>query len=279
MHVVAVLITAAALASPAPSAAPASSAPAPAPSATEPSAPLPKVTIPPHGAAFISTLPAAANVWLDGTYVGQTPLYVDGLDPGSHSLTVSRATWKPVSLDVFVEIGRVATVSVVLTRALGAHSLPSNATGSVTVRGGPPGAAVFVDGVKVGKLPLEAHKLAPGHHIVSVVGARPVHFLRDVEVYPDAVSVVTLAPGLATTGSDADDTTLAPVYAYVPAANVTVARDVVTIHYHGTEVECAIGSRAYTINGRESTLAVPPALVGGKVFLPVSLLKRIASQR
>lgn len=251
-------------------------APSPSPSANRP-APQPKGTIPPHGAAFITTLPPAANVWIDGAYVGQTPLYVDELDPGRHTLLVSRTAWRPLSGEVSIEVGRVSTVSFVLTRSPTALRPRAGATamGKLNIRGGPSGAIVFVDGAKIGKLPMGPFKLPSGHHILELVTPPAGSFLRDVEIYPDAQSVISLSKNPSGAGSGADDTLLAPLDGYIPASGVSVAGDAITIHYRGVEAECEIGSRTYTLNGRSGALVVPPAIVGGKIYLPVSLLKRI----
>jgi hypothetical protein len=47
------------------------------------------------------------------------------------------------------------------------------------------------------------------------------------------------------------------------------------VHYQNVELECAIGSRTFTLNGKAGTLDVAPALVGDRVFVPRSLLQRI----
>jgi hypothetical protein len=71
---------------------------------------------------------------------------------------------------------------------------------------------------------------------------------------------------------------LAALVDYVPASDFRVSGDEITIHYKGIELECAVGSRTYVFNGRPGTLNVAPAMVGGKPYLPLSLLNRIATQ-
>lgn len=230
---------------------------------------------PPHGAAFVSSLPTQAEVWVDGTYGGRTPLYVDALRPGQHSFTVVRSGWAPASIATQIDIGRIATVSFVLQR-VGATVHPAG-EGQLSVRGGEPGWKVAVDGKGAGSLPMQPLTLKAGTHIVTVRGMHGERFVRAVEVFPQTTTVVMERSGPATdTVATGDDTTLAPIDAYVPGSDVVVAGATVAIHHQGVEVECTIGSRDYVFNGRAERMSVAPALVGGKVLLPLSLLKKIA---
>src|SRR5579864_5601327 len=68
-----------------------------------------------HGSMYLSTLPPGATVWMDGNYMGETPLFVDGLDSGRHHITLTRSGWQPQSTAADVTVGQVTTVSAVLT--------------------------------------------------------------------------------------------------------------------------------------------------------------------
>ena len=68
---------------------------------------------------------------------------------------------------------------------------------------------------------------------------------------------------------------LAALQDYVPTSDFTVSGDEIAIHHNGIELECAVGSRSYVLNGKPGTLSVAPAMVGDKPYLPLSLLNRI----
>src|ERR1700731_1864019 len=78
--------------------------------------PAPAATLAPHGGAYITSLPSAAEVWMDGTYLGRTPAFVDDLLPGHHALTVSRAGWNVQTAGVDVNVGQTTPISLVLQR-------------------------------------------------------------------------------------------------------------------------------------------------------------------
>jgi hypothetical protein len=229
-----------------------------------------------HGSVFVTTLPPGATVWLDGTYMGETPLYVDGLDGGRHSMTLTRAGWQPQSTGIEVTVGRVTTVSAVLTANLPmSHVMASNARGVLSVRGAN-GAKVFVDGVALQE-PYEAQSVKSGDHILLIVRGKD-RDRRSIRVYPGTTTTVSLGPrGVLTTGDEAEDM-LAALADYVPTNDFTVSGDEITVHYKGVELECAVGSRTYFLNGKPGTLSVAPAMLGDKPYLPMSLLTRIASQ-
>ncbi|HEY7980972.1 MAG TPA: PEGA domain-containing protein [Candidatus Eremiobacteraceae bacterium] len=240
--------------------------------------PTPAATFAPHGGAYITSLPSGAEVWMDGVYLGRTPAYVDDLLPGHHSLTVSRAGWNVQTAGVDVNVGQTTPISLVLQRiAPGAgQSDASKSPGLLSVRGAA-GDTVYIDGVRAGSLPIDAKSVQGGFHIVTVTGKSTGRLTRVVDVFPDTLSVISVAAvQSAIAGGGAADDVLASLAAYLPGANVVIARDVVAIHGRGLELQCSIGSRDYTLNGKPGTFTIAPALVGGKVYLPLSLLQHLA---
>jgi len=230
----------------------------------------------------VTTLPAGASVWLDGTYLGQTPVYVDDLLPGQHGVTISRTGWLPETATFDVVVSRVTPVSIIMRRALqGDQPAQLKGQGALSIRGDAPGARVYIDGVAIGQLPVESRSVQAGYHIVTLepAGKGQAKTTRIVDVFPDTTTVVEIVGPLpvAVQPNPADDI-LEPLDSVVPADSVVIAGDDVTIHFRGAEVQCAIGSRTYTFNGKAGTLAIPPALVGGKVYLPLSLLRRLAGK-
>jgi hypothetical protein len=218
---------------------------------------------------------------MDGVYLGRTPAFVDDLLPGHHALTISRAGWSVQTAGVDVNVGQTTPISLVLQRiALGpGQSDASKASGLLSVRG-TTGDTVFIDGARAGSLPIDAKSVQGGFHIVTVAGKNAERLTRVVDVFPDTLSVISVAAVQSgTAGGGAPDDVLASLSTYLPGANVVIARDVIAIHGRGLELQCSIGSRDYTLNGKPGTFTIAPALVGGKVYLPLSLLQHLATNQ
>ena len=130
----------------------------------------------------------------DGAYVGRTPAFVDLLSAGKHTIVVTRTGWEAQSATIQVSIGQVVQVSLVLPHTSGTANT-SHDFGELVVRGSPAGAAVYVDGKKLGVIPLNATKIAAGYHIVSVVGKPDERSTRDVNVYPDTTTTISITAG------------------------------------------------------------------------------------
>lgn len=244
--------------------------------AIAPAPPQPVPTFPPHGGAYLTSLPANASAWLDGVYVGSTPVYVDDVLPGHHSVTLSAAGWQPQTAQFDVAAGRIEPVSIIMQRNAGDNA--SKGQGALAVAGAPTGSRVFLDGTAL-ETPSLPHPTGAGYHIVTLQppGAKTARSMRVVDVFPGATTTISFAPP-SNAGVAPEDDVLEPVDAAVPGAAIAMAGSDVIIHFKGVEVECTIGSRAYTFNGKQETMSISPALVGGKVYLPRSLLARIGGQ-
>ncbi|HLW84689.1 MAG TPA: serine/threonine-protein kinase [Candidatus Sulfotelmatobacter sp.] len=112
------------------------------------------------GQMTVDSTPQGAQVRLDGatdpTWV--TPLAVSSLDPGSHSITVSKAGYVTDSRTVKVVSGSKAGVIVHLVQLMATLSATSN----------PPGANIYVDGKDMGKLTPAQVSVDKGQHIVLI---------------------------------------------------------------------------------------------------------------
>ncbi|MDP9106421.1 MAG: PEGA domain-containing protein, partial [Candidatus Eremiobacteraeota bacterium] len=56
----------------------------------------------PTGSLYVTTLPTGADVWIDGTYVGRSPLVLGALAAGHHTVGLTKTGWDPLQLDVSV---------------------------------------------------------------------------------------------------------------------------------------------------------------------------------
>jgi hypothetical protein len=244
------------------------------PSAQPSATSAPRTQVPSHGGAFVTSLPLGADIWIDGAYLGRTPAFVDLLSSGKHSIVVTRTGWAAQAATIQVDIGQVIPVSLVLQRTMTALS-SNHDFGTLDVRGSPAGASVFVDGLKVGVVPATRAKISAGYHIVSLVAKPAERALRDVNVYPDTTTTVSITAG--ESGGPAGDI-LEPVSSYIPAGNVTVSGSQIGIKYHGSDLRCTLGSRSYTLNGKEGLLPMAPTMLGGKLYLPQSLLQHLTGK-
>jgi hypothetical protein len=229
----------------------------------------------------VTSLPGTASAWLDGTFIGSTPVFVDDLLPGRHSLTLSSAGWQPQTTSFDVSIGHITPVSVIMARVANAQNSQANkGQGTLAVTGAAPGSKVYVDGIGIGSIPVDPRQVGAGYHIVTLEtpGKNATKLTRIVNVFPNVVTAVVFAEPSTSSALDPPDDILEPVDSVVASNAVVVSGNDVTIHFRGNEIECAIGSRTYKFNGRAGTLRVSPALIGGRVYLPVSLLQRLAGK-
>jgi general secretion pathway protein A len=145
---------------------------------------------PPRGEIEISTNPPGAEVLIDGTSYGPSPLRAR-FDAGQHSFLVRQAGRQPVRGSLTVQDGAVATRTVDLPPAV-----PAPPRMNVEVASNPPKATVYADGTPMtGETPTSFH-LAPGHHtlIIFVTGYRPIR--REIDI-PETGTVTvneTLSP-------------------------------------------------------------------------------------
>ena len=226
-----------------------------------------------HGAAFVTTLPLGAEIWVDGAYLGRTPSFVDLLDVGKHSIVVSRTGWAAQSATLQIEAGQTALLTLTLAHT-GAG--PSHGTGTLEVRGSPAGATVYLDGTKIGTVPASATRVSAGYHIITIVGKPAERTTRDVTVFPETTTTVSITAGQPE-GPAGD--ILQPAASYVPASAIAISGSAVVIKLRGEELHCSLGSRSYMLNGKEGLLSAAPAMLGGKLYLPQSLLEHIAGGR
>jgi serine/threonine-protein kinase len=113
----------------------------------------------PMGGLRVETQPAGASVWLDGVEVGQAPLTLAKVPPGSHTVRVALPGFAPAQLGFeVVEDARTAPLKFALDAV----------SGTLRVRSEPNGASVRLDGKPSGTTPLEGLLVSPGLHEVRL---------------------------------------------------------------------------------------------------------------
>jgi TonB family protein len=168
--------------------------PVPSPSieATTVSTPPPARTPPPvtKGVVRVESTPAGANVTVDGTARGTTPVDVHDLPLSAHEVKLELEGYAPTTESVMITAESPRTV---VTRTL---TRTAPATGTVDVSSTPAGAMVRVDGTSIGLTPLRGHKLNVGSHRVeiSAEGYETASATARVKENTAAVVELTLRP-------------------------------------------------------------------------------------
>ena len=122
------------------------------------------------GSIEVSSTPGGSAVFLDGKYMGQTPMgsYFDltSVTEGSHAIRVTHPDYQDFSQTVYVKGGSVMTLNAQLTP--NAPSPTPDTTGQVVVSSTPSGAEVYLDDVFRGITPVTLSGIAAGSHTVTV---------------------------------------------------------------------------------------------------------------
>jgi len=113
---------------------------------------------PAFGYLTIESSPAWAKVYVDGSYIGRTPIRDYKLSVGEHKIEIKKEDYRDYSTTVTIEPGKTATVSANLAQK----------TGMLKITSEPSGAKVYVDGSYKGTAPLTL-TLTPGTYEVKVV--------------------------------------------------------------------------------------------------------------
>jgi hypothetical protein len=225
----------------------------------------------PSGGIYVTTLPAGANLWVDGTYVGGTPVLVDALAPGHHSLTITKSGWIVQEVDVTVTPGSVAMSSTRLQP--GPQTFAGAATGTVDVRGAPSGPSLSLDGGP----PLDAagagrQALAAGPHHVTLTTPRG-KTTRSFTILPGMTTLVVLHEEAS---GDARRAVLAPAADYLPTDDIFVEGKKIVLRYGGHVVVAHFGDATFRYDGNAVEYDSMPETIGSKLYMPLALLEKLA---
>ncbi len=155
-----------------------------------------KVAAPITGSLDVQSTPSGANVYVDGTYKGVTPLVVPGLSEGSHQVKLVRNGYSDYTRIATVTAGKTTVFSVTLPPT-------PPVTGSLDVRSTPSGASIYIGGAYKGVTPLVVSGLSEGSHQVKLVRNGYSDYTRIATVTAGKTTVfsATLLPPPPVTGS------------------------------------------------------------------------------
>lgn len=214
----------------------------------------------PFGGLYVTSLPSGADVWVDGSYIGRTPLLIDGLREGKHAVTVTKAGWKVEEVDQNIAAGVTtpATVQLEPIKPLRSH-------GEIALHGLDRAAKISVDGGPWRDLDSEFDAAVGTHHLV--VREPQAKFERMILVYPDQATHVLFAMP-----ADTHSAVVAPVSDYLPGSAAKVTGDRVVVRWGGHTAIGRLGDARFLVDKRDVVYDAPAGMVRGRLYLPLDLI-------
>jgi alpha-tubulin suppressor-like RCC1 family protein len=112
----------------------------------------------------ITSTPEGAEVLLDGTKIGTTPLTKNDVTPGTHTLRLTLVGYSDYSTMLApMQAGGEQTVHPTLSKTGGAST-----AAILTVASAPSGAKVLLDDISIGTTPITQRTVTPGSHVVRL---------------------------------------------------------------------------------------------------------------
>ncbi|AEH51704.1 PEGA domain-containing protein [Pseudothermotoga thermarum] len=124
----------------------------------------------------VRSTPTEAQVFLDGVFIGLTPLQTE-VTPGQHTLLITKEGYTPFQQTFTIVAGETRIFNVTLTRA----------TATLRIFTNPTGAQIYIDGRYVGT--------APSNGLSVTVDAGTRTITARLPDYEDAMTTVTINPG------------------------------------------------------------------------------------
>ncbi|KQC06346.1 MAG: hypothetical protein APR55_04960 [Methanolinea sp. SDB] len=147
----------------------------------------PLITPTTTGSVIVTSRPEGATVYLDGQFLGITPVIESGIEPGVHAILVEKDGYEPRDSGVTVRVGRSSSVSARLVPLFGV----------IDVRSVPSGASILLDGTFAGSTPGLIDGVIPGTHVVTITkeGYNPADVTAYVSAGGRTLVYKRLAPG------------------------------------------------------------------------------------
>jgi PEGA domain len=222
----------------------------------------------PTGSLYVTTLPSGADVWIDGTYAGRSPLVLGGLAAGRHTVSLTKTGWNPLQLEVAVIASQTTLSSTKLEPARSGGFKPP---GSIAIHGVQPDAA-FVDGIVATPAKDGTYPVPAGTHELAV---RTAHgrITRTVTVWPQTRTDVVIQSEI----QPPRPSVIAPAEDYVPRSAIRLAGEKIVIRYGGHELIGHLGVTSYRLDGKNVDYAEAPTMIGPRLYLPLDLLNTLSS--
>jgi hypothetical protein len=224
------------------------------------------------GGLYVTALPVGSDVWIDGTYVGRSPVLLDALLAGRHSLSIAHTGWLVAEVDVTVPPGGIAMSS---TRLLaGPRAFGSNAAaGDVVLRDVPPGAALTLDGAPLDAAVGRPVALAAGEHRLGMTAGK-IRSTRPFTVLPDTTTALVLHAERAV--AEVRSGVVAPADDYVGSDAYRIDGRRIVVKTSGHVVVARFGETSVRYDGATISYDAAPTMIGGKLCMPLALLEKLS---
>jgi len=130
------------------------------------------------GTLSIDSYPQNCEVYLNGEYVGVTPLE-KSVKIGKYTLEVKKEGYEDYKKEVTIERGKETVIIANLEIS----------TGSLIVKTDPDGATVFVDGKNYGLTPIEIKDLAIGEHEIVISKEGYAQIIKKIDIRKETVTI------------------------------------------------------------------------------------------
>jgi hypothetical protein len=159
---------------------------------------------PAFGSIRVTSDPAGANVYLDNSIRGVTPVTLEGVSNGPHTVLIRHDGYRDYSEDLTVMAGQNTVSRVLVPRAaigtsatssggtvavtgtpVTVQPTPAALTGSLSVTTTPPDAIVYIDGQMKGITPATIPGLSAGSHSIVLI----------MDGYEDFKTTTDITPG------------------------------------------------------------------------------------
>ncbi|MBP2133053.1 hypothetical protein J2128_000974 [Methanomicrobium sp. W14] len=115
---------------------------------------------PKTGSIYVTSVPNNAMVYIDGSYVGNTPQLSSGISPGNHNVQITKTGYQEWGSTAYVSAGNTASLQASLTAV--------SQYGSISVKSSPSGASVYLDGNYQGQTPTVISGVIKGSHTLEL---------------------------------------------------------------------------------------------------------------
>lgn len=150
-----------------------------------------------EGALVVFSNPPNAEVYIDGTYYGRTPITIQRLSTGRKIVQLKLSGYADWTGDVTIEQGEIAQINATLKLA-----------GTLQVSSSPSGAKVYLDGKEIGVTPFISSNVPEGTHnlrvelfgykpwegIVDIYPGQTTNVFAKLEVAPLSISEIRVSP-------------------------------------------------------------------------------------
>jgi len=129
---------------------------------------------PSSGHLSVNSYNQRASVYIDGIFLGKTPLYFEYLPAGEHNLSVLLRSHEKWEKGIFIDKDKTYDAKAKL--------MPTKRTGKIKIVTTPANSIVYVDLEYQGKSPVEISNLSKGTHSIHAVQEGYVDAYRAVEI-------------------------------------------------------------------------------------------------